>query len=255
MKPHCFHSECLPKTFLFFSSSGTDRLEQCASLSSQGMCPGKWPTRKEAKRTGAKQKKVDTYWCPKSCGKCNAGATAAADEDAPSPPGNESPPALSTWTSSPPPPKPAAPADGQQGCTGDQCDMNRELLALVNKLRQQYGIESQLCLNNKLISAAKAHSDDMYEHKNYDHTGTDGSSEGVRATRAGFVWGLIKENIADLPDVTSTQAFNQWKASGTPTAGHLGNMLDARLNFMGAYKTGGYWTLLTAHSYVEKCNN
>ncbi len=46
-----------------------------------------------------------------------------------------------------------------------------------------------------LTAAARAHTQDMFEHSFQDHPGTDGSTTGTRITKEGYVWQVAGENI------------------------------------------------------------
>ena len=89
-------------------------------------------------------------------------------------------PPCSRHTSRPIPPPPAAPPP----CAGG---WRSQLLSLVNNARAQAGLPA-LCFNTKLARAAQAHSQDQANHHQMTHTGSDGSTTGTRATRAGYAW-------------------------------------------------------------------
>jgi hypothetical protein len=52
-----------------------------------------------------------------------------------------------------------------------------------------------LAINVKLTDAARGHSRDMFKKEFQGHTGSDGSSIGERASRAGYSWKSIAENV------------------------------------------------------------
>lgn len=63
--------------------------------------------------------------------------------------------------------------------------MRSQLLGLVNGARRSAGL-TPLCLNAKLNSIAQAHSQDQANRRRMGHDGSDGSSIGSRASRAGY---------------------------------------------------------------------
>ncbi len=48
----------------------------------------------------------------------------------------------------------------------------------------------------RLTAAAQAHADDMARRRRLDHKGADGSQPWDRATRAGYHWRAVAENVA-----------------------------------------------------------
>ncbi|HEX5048316.1 MAG TPA: CAP domain-containing protein [Gammaproteobacteria bacterium] len=82
--------------------------------------------------------------------------------------------------------------------------VERRVLALVNEARaagrkcgrETYAAAPPLTPSATLTAAAAAHALDMAAHRKLDHTGSDGSSSGERATRAGYLWQAVGENIA-----------------------------------------------------------
>jgi len=102
-----------------------------------------------------------------------------------------------------------------------------EVLNLVNQYRQQRGL-SPVCLEQHLINASQAHSQDMANMNNLDHTGSDGSNPGDRVRRAGYNWNYVNENIA-VGYQTPTDVMNGWKAS----PGHNANILSSSVRHMG----------------------
>lgn len=119
-----------------------------------------------------------------------------------------------------------------------------ELLDLVNDIRRKgcrCGNKNMkpvpiLELNASLNKAAQIHADDMNRNRFFNHTGSDGSSIGNRATKVGFNWRAIGENISEgYPTVNA--AFNGWKSS----PGHCKNMMSPDFSLMGAANQGSYW--------------
>ena len=128
-------------------------------------------------------------------------------------------------------------------------DMSEEewteaLLVLVNHTRQQgcrcgttyMQATTPLEIDEQLNLAAQVHAEDMYENKFFKHKGSDGSRVGDRATRMGYDWQAIGENIsAGYPNVMA--AFEGWKSSPP----HCENMMSPDYKHMGAGKKGSYW--------------
>ena len=81
----------------------------------------------------------------------------------------------------------------------------------------------QLTRSAALDEAARRHAQDMADNSFLAHTGSDGSNPGDRATRAGYNWDVVAENVASgqtsADDVAAT-----WLESG----GHCANLRDAR---------------------------
>jgi len=72
---------------------------------------------------------------------------------------------------------------------------NIKMACLVNKERANQGL-SPLGIEDKLVQAAQVQSDDQAKMGSMTHTGSDGSTGGQRATRQGFDWNRIGENVA-----------------------------------------------------------
>lgn len=115
------------------------------------------------------------------------------------------------------------------------------VLELVNKARS----ESRKCgsrslpkvpplrMSTVLTSAALTHAKDMSAHKLFEHRGSDGSTPAVRASRAGYDWLAVGENIAEGPADAQT-AVKGWIDS----PGHCVNIMGAQFTEMGlAYHT------------------
>ena len=96
-----------------------------------------------------------------------------------------------------------------------------------------------------LGEAALQHSRDMAHEANLSHQGSDGSTVGKRATRAGYQWSTAGENIM-LGVGTAEEAVAGWVDS----PGHCANLMNPAFTEMGgAYaidqkRRGGniYWT-------------
>jgi len=125
------------------------------------------------------------------------------------------------------------------------------ILGLVNEARA----ESRRCGGKRLPAVpplvrsdlldrvAGAHARDMAERGRMGHAGSDGSTPGERATRAGYRWKTIGENVA-FGQPTSERVVASWLAS----AHHCENIMDPDYTEMGiGFAAGGgdevpYWS-------------
>lgn len=71
----------------------------------------------------------------------------------------------------------------------------QEVLTLVNSERASAGCPS-LTANDKLVAAARGHSQDMADNDFFSHTGSNGSSPSDRIEAQGYNWSWWGENIA-----------------------------------------------------------
>jgi|HigsolmetaAR205D_1030408.scaffolds.fasta_scaffold00774_2 Uncharacterized protein with SCP/PR1 domains len=133
---------------------------------------------------------------------------------------------------------------------GDVASVNARALELVNAARAQprkcgnrrFPAAPPLRLSPLLERAALTHAQDMMRHGRLEHIGSDGSQPPDRATRVGYRWRVVGENIATgAPDVDTVVA--DWLAS----PGHCENIMNPRFKEMGtAYVADGesariYW--------------
>lgn len=102
-----------------------------------------------------------------------------------------------------------------------------QVIALVNDERAKSGLNS-LTANAKLTAAAAAHADDMAVHSFFSHTGSDGASSADRATRAGYNWSAVGENIASGA-TSPAQVMDLWMNS----SGHRANILNSNFTEIG----------------------
>jgi uncharacterized protein YkwD len=118
--------------------------------------------------------------------------------------------------------------------------MEDEVTGLANTERAAAGCDT-LRVDERLRTAARAHSQDMAEYDYFDHTGRDGSSPSDRAARAGYPGG-VGENIA-VGYRTPQDVMQGWMDSD----GHRANLLNCDYTAIGvglAYDADGrpYWT-------------
>ncbi len=103
-----------------------------------------------------------------------------------------------------------------------------------------------LSMNAKLLASARLHSQDMLAIARQQHAGSDGSTNGSRATAQGYVWTTIAENIyANSESVWQGHAGFQvdWgttNSTGTNAIGGMQNPPGHRLNIhSAAYREAG----------------
>jgi len=133
----------------------------------------------------------------------------------------------------------------------DAENIGRRVLDLVNEARagprrcgrKRFDAAPPLALSELLQRAALDHALDMASHGNLSHAGSDGSTHAGRATRAGYPWRVVGENIA-AGQTTAEQVVAGWLKS----AGHCANLMDPDFSEMGvafaAAPQGGkgiYW--------------
>jgi uncharacterized protein YkwD len=100
-----------------------------------------------------------------------------------------------------------------------------------------------LTLSPVLSRAALVHAKDMSANKFFDHRGSDGSKPAERATRVGYKWSAVAENIAEGP-ASAEVVVQGWLDS----PGHCVNIMGAQYREMGvayftdfAHKGEIYW--------------
>jgi uncharacterized protein YkwD len=134
---------------------------------------------------------------------------------------------------------------------GDDRRVQQQVLAAVNVARskgrrcgtKKYGPASPLALNDQLLKAASGHARELAKRDLISHQSADGSSEADRATRAGYEWKFVGENVA-----AGQNSAAEVVASWLDSPGHCGNIMDADFTQMAvAYvvdpkqKLGIYW--------------
>jgi uncharacterized protein YkwD len=118
----------------------------------------------------------------------------------------------------------------------DAASMSRLVLTLTNQARahartcgsQRFPAAPPLSLALALTRAARVHSRDMIAQDFFGHTGSDGSTPGERATRAGYRWSMVGENIASGAR-SARDAVAGWLASPE----HCANIMTAGFRQMG----------------------
>lgn len=124
-----------------------------------------------------------------------------------------------------------------------------EVLKLVNEARstartcgnERFSATGPLSLEARLARAAQLHSQDMYDQDVMSHTGSDGSDLRTRATRQGYEWSALGENVAwGYP--TPASVVTGWL--GSP--GHCANIMSPNFSELGVGLQGSFWTQLFA---------
>ena len=108
-------------------------------------------------------------------------------------------------------------------------EVARQVLAHSNEARsrgQRCGDEffpatGPLRADASLAAAASRHAQDMARHGFVEHEGSDGSNPGDRATRAGYRWRSIAENVA-AGQTTARQVVQEWIRSPVHCAALMG---------------------------------
>jgi uncharacterized protein YkwD len=136
----------------------------------------------------------------------------------------------------------------------DAQEVARSVLQLVNQARAQarqcgnrpMAAAQPVRLNDVLSAAALGHARDMARNNYFDHVGRDGSQPSDRATRAGYRWRMVGENIA-AGQTTPQAAVAGWIKS----PGHCVNLMRPEYTEMGiafavnkATEPGIYWAQL-----------
>lgn len=115
-------------------------------------------------------------------------------------------------------------------------EVARQVLAHSNEARSRgrrcgaefFPATGPLRLDRRLAAAAAAHAQDMARHAFVRHEGSDGSSPGERATRAGYRWRSIAENVAG-GQATARQVVQEWLRSPV----HCAALMRPELTEMG----------------------
>jgi uncharacterized protein YkwD len=147
---------------------------------------------------------------------------------------------------------------------GDWRAAGNEILRLTNAARavprtcgtQRFGAAPPLAWNDRLGATALAHSRDMANQDYADHAGKDGSEPGDRATREGYAWQNIGENIA-AGQGSPEYVMSRWLSSPI----HCANIMSSVFVEMGAAyalnsgsKATIYWTHMFGRRAGDRAN-
>ena len=138
--------------------------------------------------------------------------------------GSTSPPPPDSGGTLPPPPTgsvtwcPTSPE--QLALTANE----QKMVELHNQARSQNGV-GQLCLDSRLVKAARLHARDMINDDYFSHYSLDGRDPGDRISAQGYTWRTYGENIAMGSSGYSTpqSTFDGWMHS----SGHRSNILNS----------------------------
>ena len=134
--------------------------------------------------------------------------------------------------------------------------VGQRVLQLTNEARSQarrcgrkkFPATTPLQQAADLDRAALAHAREMAVHSYLGHQSRDGSMPDDRATRAGYVWSAVAENVA-AGQPSAEEVVNTWLES----PGHCANLMDPRYTETGiafavdkASDKGIYWAQLYA---------
>jgi len=131
---------------------------------------------------------------------------------------------------------------------GEAAAISTRVLALVNEARaakrrcglRRFDAVPPLGPSAALQRAASAHAEDMAGRGVMDHAGGDGSTPAQRATRAGYAWRVVGENVA-TGQSTPEQVVAEWLDSPR----HCSNIMDRDFTEMGvavaSSATGVFW--------------
>jgi uncharacterized protein YkwD len=119
----------------------------------------------------------------------------------------------------------------------EPAQLSEELLARINEARatprscgaQAFGAAPPVVWNEMLAQAALGHSQDMAAKHYFNHKEPGGSIPAERATRAGYRWRQVGENIASGQH-TVAQTVADWLDS----PGHCANIMNPAFTEMGA---------------------
>ena len=111
-----------------------------------------------------------------------------------------------------------------------------QVLARLNDIRAaggrcggtEYPPGQPLKRSPALDAAARAHAEDMAQNSYLAHTGSDGSNPGERATRAGYDWKIVAENVA-----SGQTSADDLAATWLESPGHCDNLRDTQYSETG----------------------
>jgi uncharacterized protein YkwD len=120
------------------------------------------------------------------------------------------------------------------------CDVTpaQEVIARTNAIRRERGLP-ELQVDERLSTAARAHTADLARRDAAGHLGGDGSLADARATRTGYSWVFIGENVA-VGQPTASQVVMGWMSSPD----HRRNLLSSEARHVGvgyAYRPETQW--------------
>ncbi len=112
--------------------------------------------------------------------------------------------------------------------------------AIVNTIRGQAGAAA-VKRSSILDAAAKVHANDMAANNFFGHTGSNGSTVGKRAKKAGYKWCAVSENVGK-GYASQASAIEAWRKS----QGHYRNMVNRKYREFGLARSGDNWVMVLA---------
>jgi uncharacterized protein YkwD len=127
-------------------------------------------------------------------------------------------------------------ADGAPLPVANDNDLPDRVLQRLNEIRAEGGRcgttafppARPLTRSAALDAAARAHAEDMAQNSFLAHTGSDGSNPGERATRAGYDWHTVAENVA-----SGQTSADDIAATWLDSDGHCANLRDGKYSETG----------------------
>jgi len=116
--------------------------------------------------------------------------------------------------------------------------------ASINAIRASMGMPA-LSYSNTLEKTARAHAADMNRKGFFSHKGSNGSTVGKRAKRAGYRWCLISENIAK-GQKSLTEVMVAWRDSPP----HYQNLVRGGISEFAVAQEGDVWVMVLG---ARKC--
>jgi uncharacterized protein YkwD len=144
-------------------------------------------------------------------------------------------------------------ADGVKWCPASPEQLaltanEQEMVKLHNQARSQNGVE-ELCVDSRLVKAARLHAKDMIEKDYFSHTSQDGRGPGQRISAQGYKWAAYGENISYGSGSSGTpqNVFDRWMSS----EGHRSNILRSTFKDVGVGEAiGEYKGTQDTHMWV-----
>ncbi|KAJ2492113.1 hypothetical protein IWW37_001690 [Coemansia sp. RSA 2050] len=128
------------------------------------------------------------------------------------------------------------------------------MVCRINAIRAARGAQP-LGLSSELNALAQQHSQYQNSIGQMTHSNPAGGV-GARLSAAGISWSTAAENVA-VGMQTGDQAQDAWEKS----SGHLANMVNPSMTYVGAGQVNGYWTQIfygvsgnAPASTIPKCN-
>lgn len=109
--------------------------------------------------------------------------------------------------------------------------------------RKRYRAAEEMRSDYRLMRAAQEHAEDMNDKRILSHRGSDNSTVGSRTKRAGFIWKIVGENVAQ-GQKTEAEALSSWLDSPA----HCKNIMNPKFDKIGVGRAGDYWVAVFARA-------